>query len=188
MLNASTVRRRHAIKQIGVLVSFRFGRPSYPQIEDLNLGFENLHSNEILGGRMNGANNANGASNANGSNNANGIATTNANGIGCMISGVCRCEQGLSRYIGKLRTDFVIDFLFQHIKIRLRVILGVSRYAHRWNAVRMKFGMNAEWPVKQHAVRILAAIKHLKLVVALQSVSQDVNVPKEQSTKELKVF
>ena len=139
---------------------------------------------------MNGANNANGASNSNGSNNANGIGTgaTNANGIGCMISGVCRCEQGLSRYIGKLRTDFVIHFLFQYIKIRLRVILGVSRYAHRWNAVRMKFGMNAEWPVKQHAVKILAAIKHLKLVVALQSVSQDVNVPKEQSMKELKVL
>ena len=182
------MRRRHAIKLIGVLVSFRFGRPSYPQIENLNLGFENLHSNKILGGRINGVNNANSDTNSNGSNNANGIATgaTNANGIGCMISGVCRCEQGLSRYIGKLRTDFVIDFLFQHIKIRLRVILGVSRYAHRWNAVQMKFGMNAEWPVKQHVVRILAAIKHLKLVVALQSVSQDVNVPKEQSTKELK--
>ena len=52
----------------------------------------------------------------------------------------------------------------------------------------MKFGMNVEWPVKQHAVRILAAIKHLKLVVALQSVSQDVNVPKEQSMKEKKSF
>ena len=49
----------------------------------------------------------------------------------------------------------------------------------------MKFGMNAEWPVKQHAVRILAAIKHPKLVVALQSVSQDVNVPQEQSMKEV---
>ena len=139
---------------------------------------------------MNGANNANGATNSNGSNNANGISTgaTNANGIGCMISGVCRCEQGLSRYIGKLPTDIIIDFLFQHIKIRLRVILGVSRYVHRWNVVQMKFGMNAEWPVKQHAVRILVAINHLKLVVALQSVSQDVNVPKEQSTKELKVL
>ena len=51
---------------------------------------------------MNDANNANGATNANGSNNANGIGT-----VGCMISGVCRCEQGLSRYIGKLPTDII---------------------------------------------------------------------------------
>ena len=105
-----------------------------------------------------------------------------------MISGVCRCEQGLSRYIGKLLTEIIINFLFQHIKIQPRVILGVSRYAHRWNVVRMKFGMNAEWPVKPHAVRILAAIRHLKPVkAALQSVSQDVNVPKEQSMKKTKV-
>ena len=104
-----------------------------------------------------------------------------------MISGVCRCEQGLSRYIGKLPTDIIINFLFQHIKIRLRVILGVSRNAHHWNAAQMKFGMNVEWPVKPHAVRILAAIRHLKPVkAALQSVSQDVNVPKEQSMKKNK--
>ena len=52
----------------------------------------------------------------------------------------------------------------------------------------MKFGMNAEWPVKQHAVRTLAAIRHLKPVwAALQSASQDANVPKEQSMKKTKV-
>ena len=105
-----------------------------------------------------------------------------------MISGVCRCEQGLSRYIGKLPTDIIINFLFQHIKIRLRVILGVSRNVHHWNAAQMKFGMNVEWPVKPHAVRILAAIRHLKPVKAAhQSVSQDVNVPQELSMKKTKV-
>ena len=46
--------------------------------------------------------------------------------------------------------------------------------------------MNVEWPVRPHAVRILAVTKHLKLVVALQSVSQDVNVPQEQSMKVVK--
>ena len=101
------VRRRHAIRLIGVLVSF-------------GKCFQNLNLNHILGGST--------KVNAAGLNNDPG--PSNANGVGCMISGVCRCEQGLSRYIGKLPIDIIINFLFQHIKIQLRVILGVSRYAH----------------------------------------------------------
>ena len=47
-----------------------------------------------------------------GRNGVNGASNTNS--VGCLISGVCRCEQGLSRYIGKSPAD-ILDFLFQYI-------------------------------------------------------------------------